>query len=104
ARLLSRDRAVTERDFESLATSIDGVRKARALGGRHPDFPDTVVPGAVTVFVVPDSDAPRPEPSAELIRSVCTVFERARLITTEVFAAAPRFIEVRVESRLLAAP
>ena len=30
--------------------------------------------------------------------------DRARLITTEVYVAAPRFIEVRIEARLLAAP
>jgi hypothetical protein len=104
AHLLSGDRAVTARDFESLALSIDGVKKARALGGRHPDFPDAQVPGAVTVLVVPDSDALPPKPSAELIRSVCQVFESARLITTEVYAAAPRFLEVRVEARIFAAP
>ncbi|PYQ41973.1 MAG: hypothetical protein DMF77_14470 [Acidobacteria bacterium] len=104
ARLLSQDRAVTERDFEALALSVDGVRKARALGGRHPDFPGVEVPGAVTVLVVPDSDARRPDPSAELIRSVCVAFEGARLITTEVYAAAPRFIEIRVEARLFAEP
>ena len=92
------------RDFEALAESIDGVKKARALGGRHPDFPGVEVPGAITVLVVADSDALPPLPSAELIRSVCGAFDRIRLITTEVHVSAPRFMEVRVEARLLADP
>jgi hypothetical protein len=80
------------------------VKKARALGGRHPDYPDVTVPGAVTVFIVPDADAMPPRPSAELIRSVCNAFDEVRLITTEVYVAAPAFIEVRLEARLFAAP
>jgi baseplate J-like protein len=58
----------------------------------------------VTVFVVADTDAARPEPSAELIRAVCRALDDARLITTEVYAASPRFVEIRVEARLFAAP
>ena len=104
ARLRTNDRAVTGADFESQALGIDGVRKAKALGGRHPDYPGVEVPGAITVFIVPDSDARPPLPSAELIRSVCNAFDKVRLITTEVFVAAPQFIEVRVEARVLAAP
>jgi predicted phage baseplate assembly protein len=102
--LRSSGRAVTDRDFEHLAESVNGVKKARALGGRHPDFPDVDVAGAITVLIVPDSDARPPLPSAELIRSVCGVFENVRLITTEVYVAAPTFLEVRVEARLFADP
>lgn len=95
--------AVTANDFELHAVSIGGVRKARALGGRHPDYPDVEVPGAVTVFIVADTSRMPPHPSAELIRSVCRVLDKKRLITTEVYVAAPRFMEVRVEARLLVA-
>jgi predicted phage baseplate assembly protein len=102
--LRSGGRAVTDRDFEAVAESINGVKKARALGGRHPDFPGVDVAGAVTVLVVPDSDARPPSPSAELIRSVCGAFEKIRLITTEVYVAAPAFLEVRIEARLFADP
>lgn len=104
AHLRSGGRAVTGRDFEAQAESINGVKKARALGGRHPDFPDVEVPGAITVLVVADSEALPPLPSAELIRSVCGAIDRIRLITTEVHVSAPRFMEVRVEARLLADP
>jgi predicted phage baseplate assembly protein len=95
--------AVTANDFELHAVSIGGVRKARALGGRHPDYPDVEVPGAVTVFIVADTSRMPPRPSAELIRSVCRLLDKKRLITTEVYVAAPRFMEVRVEARLLVA-
>jgi hypothetical protein len=102
--LRSAKRAVTASDFEIQATAIEGVKKAKALGGRYPDFPDVEVPGAITVFVVADSDRMPPVPSAELIRSVCRALEQVRLITTEVYVAAPQFLQVRIEARLLAAP
>lgn len=102
--LRSAGRTVTATDFESRALTIQGVKKARALGGRHPDFPDVEVPGAVTVFIVADSDKAPPRPSAELIRSVCRSLDATRLITTEVYVAAPRFVEIRIEARLFAPP
>lgn len=95
--------AVTAGDFELHAASIGGVRKALALGGRHPDYPNVEVPGAVTVFIVADGARMPPRPSAELIRSVARLLDRKRLITTEVYVAAPRFLEVRIEARLLVA-
>jgi phage-related baseplate assembly protein len=104
AELRSSKRAVTAKDFEAVALSIDGVRKARALGSRHPDFPGIDVAGAVTVLIVPDSDALPPRPSAELIRSVCKELDRLRVITSEVYVSGPRFIEVRLEARLFAPP
>jgi hypothetical protein len=99
-----RGRAVTDEDFASLALEIDGVKQARAIGGRHPDFPDVEVAGALTVMIVADSDAQPPKPTAELIESVCKRLEKVRLITTEVYVAAPSFMEIRVEARLIAAP
>lgn len=102
--LRSAGRTVTARDFESRALAIQGVKKARAIGGRHPDFPDVTVPGAVTVFVVADTDEAPPAPSAELIRAVCRSLDATRLITTEVYVAAPGFREIRIEARLFAPP
>jgi predicted phage baseplate assembly protein len=102
-RLRSDRGAVSASDFELYATSVAGVRKARALGARHPDYPGVDVPGAVTVFIVADTTRMPPRPSAELIRSVCRLLDRERLITTEVYVAAPRFMEVRIEARLLVA-
>lgn len=104
ATLRAQKGAVTTSDFESLSVAIGGVKKAKTIGGRHPDYPDVEVPGAVTVFIVADTDRMPPLPSAELIRSVCTALDKRRLITTEVYVAAPTFLEVRIEVRLLVAP
>jgi phage-related baseplate assembly protein len=102
--LRSAGRVVTDKDYETQATKIQGVKKARALGSRHPDFGDSPVAGAITVFVVADTDSSPPTPSAELIRSVCNSLDGLRLITTEIFVAAPTFLEIRVEARLFASP
>lgn len=97
-------RAVTAKDFEAMAQQISGVKKARAIGGKHPDFPGIEVPGAVTVLVVPDSTERRPRTSTELIRSVARHLDAKRLLTSEVHVASPDFIEIRVEARLFAPP
>jgi len=103
--LRSGGRTVTATDFETLATTVQGVKKARALGGRHPDFPGVEdLPGVITVFLVADSDEAKPVPTTELIRSVCKLLDRTRLITTEVYVAAPNFVEIRIEARLLVPP
>jgi hypothetical protein len=102
--LRRRGRVVTADDFEQEARAIDGVRQARAIASRHPDYPGVDVPGAVTVVIVPDSTDRPPKPSAELIESVCRALDKLRLLTTEVYVSAPTFVEIRVEARLLAAP
>jgi hypothetical protein len=104
AMLRRRGRVVTADDFEQEARTIHGVRQAKAIASRHPDYPDVVVPGAVTVVIVPDSTARPPKPSSELIESVCRTLDKLRLVTTEVYVSAPTFIEIRVEARLLADP
>ena len=48
-------RAVTPADHETIATATPGVAVARAHAavGDHPGYPCTLVPGAVSVYVVP---------------------------------------------------
>jgi predicted phage baseplate assembly protein len=58
--LQSRDRAVTVDDFEQLAQEAANVKRAKALPLYHPNFPDTQIPGVVSVIIVPDSISPRP--------------------------------------------
>jgi predicted phage baseplate assembly protein len=102
--LRRRDRAVTPEDFKALAEEIGGVAKARALPQFHPDHPGVDVPGAITVVVVPDNDDKPPKASGDLIRQICAVFDEKRLLTTEVFVKGPEFQEIRIESRVTAAP
>lgn len=108
-------RAITRADFEDIALSTPGVavRRAHAAIGRHPQHPCTPVPGAVTVYVVPDvpredldSDlvegafvaAPIPDPG--LLAAVRARLDRARLVTTELFVSAPHYRAVRLRAVL----
>ena len=102
--LKSGNRAVTTEDFEVLAQQINGVKKAQAIPGKHPDYPGVEIPGAVTVVIVPDSTARPPRASTELIRSVAKHLDTKRLITSEVHVASPEFLEIRIEARLFALP
>lgn len=106
ARAISgRGRAVTVEDFEYQATQAPGARvlRAKALALRHPDYPDVEVPGAVTVIVVPDADAPDPMPAEATLTAVCVHLNRKRLLTSEVHVVAPAYRRVRVEADLVAA-
>jgi len=104
--LKARDRAVTIQDFEFLALQTPGVRirRAYALPLYHPQFPDTPVSGAITVIVIPDSKAPNPIPSQNTLQAVCAYLNQHRLLTTEVFVAPPKYIQVSIEATVLARP
>jgi predicted phage baseplate assembly protein len=100
--LRNHDRAVTADDFEQLATQAPGVRRARAIPLRHPDFPGVQVAGAVTVIVVPDGDAPNPMPSAGTLLNVCQYLDSRRLITSEVYVMPPSYRRVTVSASVTA--
>jgi predicted phage baseplate assembly protein len=118
--LRARERAVTPEDFELLATQAGNVKRAKALPLAHPQFPGTQVPGAITVIVVPnDQPDPKPDsrpevpipieklvgkapsPSEGLLRTVCEYLDARRLLTTEVFVVAPRYVPLEVQARVL---
>jgi hypothetical protein len=104
--LKARDRAVTIQDFEFLALQTPGVRvrRAYALPLYHPQFPDTPVPGAITVIVIPDSKAPNPIPSEATMQAVCAYLNQHRLLTTEVFVAPPKYVQVKIEAIVVTRP
>ncbi len=105
AELKAKGRAVTADDFELLARQAPAnVARAHALPLAHPSYPDVAVPGAVTVLVVPDAPGPSPTPAPATLAAVCAWLDAHRLITTEVFATAPRYREVRVVADLVVAP
>lgn len=99
--LRARDRAVTVEDFEQLATEAGNVKRAKALPLAHPQFPGVAVPGAVTVIVVPDADTDPPMPSEGLLRTVCAYLDARRLLTTELFVVAPRYVAVEIDARIV---
>ena len=94
------DRAIIAGDYEMLACTTPGVaiRRAHAAVGYNPAFPCIPVPGAVTVFIVPDAPrvdpaacpivrAPQPDPGA--LAAVADRLDAARLVGTELYVRAP---------------
>jgi hypothetical protein len=116
AALQTPERAVTADDFEKLTESTPGVAVARAHAaiGLHPDFPCTVTPGAVTVWVVPavprgaeatgEQWVPAPKPDPGMVAEVLRRLDARRLITTEVFVRGPVYRRVTVAVRLAGDP
>jgi predicted phage baseplate assembly protein len=101
AQLKSRCRAVTADDFAFLARQAGPIARAHALPRAHPSFPGIEIPGAVTVVIVPDGDAPDPTPSEGTIRSVCAYLSERKLITTELFVVRPTYAEVCVTADIV---
>ena len=105
AELKAKGRAVTAEDFETLTRQAPAnVARAFALPLTHPSFPAVEVPGAVTVLVVPNAPGNAPTPTAATLAAVCAWLDTHRLITTEVFATAPRYRDVRVVADVVVAP
>ena len=117
SQLRAHTRAVTPGDYEELARTTPGlaIKRARAAIGVHPAHPCRVVPGSVTVFIVPD--APReendtewvedafvaaPVPDPGMLFEVRRRLDAARLIASEVFVLPARYrpvsIVVEIES------
>ena len=119
-RLRRPERAVTPGDFERLAEGAPGVatKRAHAAVGYHPQYPCTPVPGAVTVFLVPDlpasletalpgscgDDLVALRPDCGAIRAVADRLEQARLVTQEVYVCGPKYDEVDVRVTLAGEP
>ena len=102
--LRSRSRAVTTEDFAALAETAGGVERATALPLAHPDFEGVDVPGAVTVVIVPKTEALPPHPTTEQLRAVARFLNDYRLLTTEVYVREPKFTRVKVRTTVEAAP
>jgi len=102
----SKERAVTAEDFELLARQTPGarVRRAKALPLVHPQFTGAQIPGAVTVLVVPDSDAPNPVPGPATLALVCAHLNQHRLLTSEVYVIPPPYRKIQIEADIIAKP
>jgi len=100
--LKSRDRAVTNDDFEYLAKQSSNVARAFAMPLSHPSFPGVTVPGVVTVIVVPQSTDPNPMPSSGMLRTVCAYLNVRRLLTTEVYVVPPTYQLVQINAQVVA--
>ena len=113
AALSERHRAVTMPDYQTVARQTPGVAVARApaLVGDHPRYPCTSVPGAVSVYVIPDAprgpgDWARPDftaqpvPDPGLRQAVIAQLTAGRLTGTELFVLPPRYRPVRLRVTL----
>lgn len=117
--LKERTRAVTREDYEEITLTTPGIaiKRAHAAVGFHPAYPCTPLPGAVTVFLVPDvsrpdvlsedseeSDgtlvesafvaAPVPDPGA--LAAIRAQLNKRRLVASEVFILAPRYRPIAI--------
>lgn len=117
AMLIEVERAVTAKDHEDLAVGAPGVavQRAKAIAGFHPAFPCVTVPGAISVFIVPEvpratgwltSDravkAPQPDPG--MLTHVRARLEERRLVATELFVLRPVYRAVDVVATVAAGP
>jgi predicted phage baseplate assembly protein len=110
AGLSERTRAVTRDDFESIARETPGVgvRRAHAQIGLDPAHPCVALPGATTVFIVPDLPArtdddvaagrgpadPEPDPGA--LAAVRARFAETRLVASQVYVRGPLYRDVSI--------
>jgi Baseplate J-like protein len=101
-------RAVTEADYEALAlaasehpvtTNEDRVARAKCIAERNLDNDEAtaynaVAPGHITVVVVPSRRHP---PTKALLRRVKHTLHAAKLLTTQVHVAPPRFVTFGIQ-------
>lgn len=94
------NQAITTQDYERLAFAAPGrtVRRARAWAAVDPALDGMIVPGAVTVVVLPELPATRPAPTPELLRAVGNFLNHLRPIGSRVIVAGPEYLAVRVQA------
>ena len=110
------NRAITGPDHEVVVLNTPGVafKRAYAALGHHPAHPCRVVPGAITVYVVPDApraDGPdydrdcayvrAPKPDDGALQTARALLQKSRLIGNEVFVEPVnyRVVSLAVEAR-----
>ncbi|WP_353064443.1 putative baseplate assembly protein [Tunturibacter psychrotolerans] len=116
--LRTQNRAVTVSDFAFLATQTPGaqIKRAQAFPLLNPNFRvlssvidgsprvEVPIPGAVTVFVIPDSLQLPPVPSENTLQLVANYLDARRLLTCELYVAPPHYRQVRIEVQVVANP
>ena len=97
--LQHRDRLISQDDFKTITWRTPGVDLGRVemLPLHHPDIPDVLAEGVVTVLVIPLYDQAQPEapvPDRLFLDTVCQYLDPRRVITTEVHVRGPEYIPV----------
>jgi hypothetical protein len=86
-------------DFRDLALEVDGVARAETLPLLHPDTPDTIAAGVVSVVVFPEIDIATPNaplPDFALLRRVARYLDARRLVTTELYVIPPTYRQIAI--------
>lgn len=102
--LQHRDRLVNAADFSTIALRTPGIQIGRidVLPAYNPALAKSEpgdAPGAVTLMVIPRSDARQPDaplPDKLFLEAICKYLDPRRLITTEVFLRGPEYIPIWV--------
>ncbi|MUG93211.1 putative baseplate assembly protein [Scytonema sp. UIC 10036] len=105
--LRHRYRAVTVEDYEDLAMQASPeVARAKCVPLHNlvvnpvitSETPTT--PGVLSVIVVPNSDAPNPSPSLELLDRVQSYLDRRRLPNADLVVVGPEYVRVDVTTEV----
>jgi hypothetical protein len=104
--LRHRARAVTQEDYEDLARQASSrVAKARCYSNRDLlDDPHghAVLPGTISVIIVPQSNDPQPTPDLVLLSCVRDFLNERRSPDTNLVLLAPEYVKVSVEVTIVA--
>ena len=111
-RLRHLDRAVTADDYETIARGEGGMGRAQAYPGRHPDYPDVIMPQALTLVVVPPLTVPpdgigqayQPVPSEPEMDQLVDALTERRTLGCELFVRPARPLKVRVAAKVQPRP
>jgi len=107
--LQHRDRLVSQADFKTITWRTPGVDLGRVevLALHHPEIPDVLSDGVVTVLVIPLYDQAQPEapvPDRLFLDTVCQYLDPRRVITTEVHVRGPAYVPIWVSVGIDVAP
>lgn len=92
------ERAATLPDFERLALDVPGTHIARVRAWAGVDIATGCanLPGTVTVVIMPELPAERPEPSPGLIRAVRGYLSQRKVLGTRLVVTGPDYVEISV--------
>lgn len=95
-------RAVTLKDYETLALTTPGAKVARASAkaNLHASFPCLKATGVITVVILPNMPVKRPTPSRGLLRTVASYLDRRRVLGTRVEVVGPTYLDVTVRAKV----
>lgn len=112
--LKHRDRLVTATDFSEITLRTPGldIGRVEVLPLFNPDqydpeSPLRTWPGAVTVLVIPRTDAAQPDaplPDRLFLATIANWLDPRRLITTEVFVRGPTYVPLWVSVGIVTLP